>query len=559
MPFGVRIDSVQISDRSVVEVLPTGVTAFVGPNNAGKSQLLREIQSNFRDQSPTVVTTALTIQRDGTQEELHDWLSIAAARRFANGTEHFYSEGQSAAVAHAYGWFTAGPPMGSNMANFFVRLLDAESRLSLASPVASFNVLNEPPTATLHRVFMDPDLETVLSDSFREAFGTGVLINRLGGSQISLHLGEPISSVIGEPGAYLTAIETRPQVSRQGDGMRSYLGILLAALGSPWPVLMIDEPEAFLHPPQARALGRQLAEIAANSRQVIVATHSADVIRGLLDGPSGSTAIHRLTRDGDVNHVSSLPATELQVMWSDPLLRFSNIIDGLFHTAVVLCESDSDCRFYEAVLSSLVHAGELAPHDWLFVHCGGKHRMPSVVTALVAAGVPVKVIADIDILRESEPLLTLANLVGVPHGAMDTALNALRAGVNSQSPQDPVGYVREKLDALFDAHEGSTMTVAMRDAVREATKSADGWSNFKRGGTSSLPQGEATTSCQYILNELATAGIHVVPVGELERWDPAITGHGPGWATDALSHGSHNVPGSPVWNFVKAIAQTGTA
>ncbi|MEV0989569.1 hypothetical protein [Streptomyces sp. NPDC049949] len=31
-----------------------------------------------------------------------------------------------------------------------------------------------------------------------------------------------------------------------------------------------------------------------------------------------------------------------------PSLRYSNIISGLFHDGVVLCESEGDCQFYAA-------------------------------------------------------------------------------------------------------------------------------------------------------------------------------------------------------------------
>jgi len=406
-------------------------------------------------------------------------------------------------------------------------------------------------------MYLDPSREAILSDAFKEAFGLGVVLNRMGGSQISLHVGDPMDAAIANPAQYLSEIALRPAIQQQGDGIRSYIGILLAALATPWPVLLIDEPEAFLHPPQARALGRQLAEVAVNARQIIVATHSADMIRGLLDGPPGSVSLNRLTREGEVNHVASLPAEGVHEMWGDPLLRFSSTIDGLFHTAAVVCESDSDCRYYEAVLTSVVQAGERPPKDWLFVHCGGKHRMPAVVSALKTLGVPTKVIADVDVLREDQPLESLMRLLGIESGELDAHLNSLRAAVQAQTPQNPVGYVRDQLIAIFDKHSGPTMTTELQMLVREATKSGDGWSMLKKGGVASLPQGQATTSSQAVLGRLATAGLHVVPVGELERWDATITGHGPSWATAALEGGSHSVVGSPVWEFIKTIASPG--
>ena len=292
--------------------------------------------------------------------------------------------------------------MPASASSFMLRLLDAESRLGLSNPAPSFDALSTPPVNALQRMFLNPALETHLSAAFNDAFGSGLVLNRLGGSQIAVGM----SATRSTPGSGTLRrtsreVQTRPPLHAQGDGVLGGYAGILAALATPWPVLLIDEPEAFLHPPQACALGRRLATISAGVRQIIIATHSADVVRGLLDGPAGFTAIHRLTRDNSVNHVASLAASEIEDFWSDPLLRFSHTLDGLFHRAVFVCESDADCRFYEAVLASIVQAGELPATDWLFVHSGGKHRMPTVVKALKALGVPTFVIADIDVLRDA--------------------------------------------------------------------------------------------------------------------------------------------------------------
>ena len=76
-------------------------------------------------------------------------------------------------------------------------------------------------------------------------------------------------------------------------------------------------------------------------------------------------------------------------------------MSSLFHKTVVLCESDSDCRFYSIVESHLKHkAGRYS--ETLFVHCGGKHRMAKIITALRALDVNIKLISDIDVLNDKE-------------------------------------------------------------------------------------------------------------------------------------------------------------
>jgi hypothetical protein len=202
--------------------------------------------------------------------------------------------------------------------------------------------------------------------------------------------------------------------------MRSFIGVMLAVVTGSHPVMLIDEPEAFLHPPQARLLGRRLAS-EARDVQVLVATHSIDFLLGLLQSEAPNLTVVRLTRTGDVNAVRVLAHDQIGQLWGDPLLASSRILDGLFHRGVVLCEGDADARYYGAVLDS---ADADRAHDLLFTHCGGKARMPMVIRALSSLDVPVAAIADFDVLerktsshrssRPRAPSGTLMSETGTP-------------------------------------------------------------------------------------------------------------------------------------------------
>src|SRR6266850_4430066 len=111
-------------------------------------------------------------------------------------------------------------------------------------------------------------------------------------------------------------------------------------------------------------------------------SYSADVLQGLLDANKGNVRVIRLTRDRNINCVRELQNNDVQQLWSDPLLRHSNVLSGLFHEKVIVCESDSDCRFYAALLDTLFDDAILQRRDLMFVHCGGKGRIPMVVDAL---------------------------------------------------------------------------------------------------------------------------------------------------------------------------------
>lgn len=83
------------------------------------------------------------------------------------------------------------------------------------------------------------------------------------------------------PTDYIKKSYTNLKVIRT-TGLRSFVGVLLNAFVSYQSILFIDEPEAFLHPPQARLLGKMLAKDLPPERQLFLATHSADPFKRVI-------------------------------------------------------------------------------------------------------------------------------------------------------------------------------------------------------------------------------------------------------------------------------------
>lgn len=49
----------------------------------------------------------------------------------------------------------------------------------------------------------------------------------------------------------LTILSKATPLREEGDGLRSFVSVLLSLMGRRKPVFLLDEPEAFLHPPYA--------------------------------------------------------------------------------------------------------------------------------------------------------------------------------------------------------------------------------------------------------------------------------------------------------------------
>lgn len=415
--------------------------------------------------------------------------------------------------------------------------------------------MNQVPTSPLQVLYLDADLELELSASSQRAFGFPLTVNRVAGGSIHLHVGSAEGH--GEPlptnSEYRRAISKLPLLQQEGDGVRSYMGVLLSVTGANYPLVLIDEPEAFLHPPQARQLGRELTRLVGAETQLIAGTHSADFLEGVLDSSQGSVTVIRLTRDGDDVSAAVLDRAQLEEVWSDPLLRYSRLLDGLFHVGVVLCESDSDCRFYEATLDSCLERAGQRPHDLLFTHTGGKHRLPAAIAALNAIDVPVQAVADFDVLSDEGLLKRLVDGLDGDWSALETDWRIVTSAVRQLGKAPPILAVREDVRAALDAAEGPTLTKDVAKRIRESTKIEDAWERTKAGGLAVLPQGEAISAAERLLGALAGIGLHVVPVGELERWAPEIGGHGPAWVAGTLEAKKHEETGGHA-DFVQGFA-----
>ncbi len=249
-------------------------------------------------------------------------------------------------------------------------------------------------------------LANKVSSLIERAFNQPLTVNRYGGSEITLHLGKVEAEETKPPISleYMRELSLLPQLQEQGDGIRAFAGMLLVIITAQYPLVIIDEPEAFLHPPQAYLLGRALAEQHAIGTQILIATHSKDVIAGItsVKTTTDNVSIVRLTRKATVNHATQIPPATVGELYKDPLIKYYPILDGLFFQGVVLCEGDSDCTYYRAVLESIdalddgTKTSAVSVH---FTHCGGKARLPRAVSALRSAKVPVICAVDINFLQ----------------------------------------------------------------------------------------------------------------------------------------------------------------
>lgn len=558
MPATTAITGLTLNDGTDIEIPESGVVLFVGPNNAGKSQALRDVArlATSADRNGIVVRGA-TVEYRGTAAELLERLTSdgTIVNSTSGGDSVDLGGGNIQSITNIQSWW--GGIASHIVGRYFVLLADTESRLSASKPANALDLYTKNPNHPLHRLYLAPDLESRLQEISRDAFGQGLILDVwAGGSQWSLRIGdiEPPNGPRPDQ-AYLDAIRELPLLHEQGDGVRSMLGLLLNLLTGHQSISLVDEPEAFLHPPQARFLARLLSEDAASAgRAVFLSTHSSDIVHGTLEGTAPTTVV-RLRRSGAVNEAAVLDNDAVRRLWSDPLLKYSNLLEGLFTDAVVVCESDADCKFFASIRDTLDPAGiDTRRPDILFTSCGGKHRMHIGLEALRAASVPVVVLGDFDVLNDWGTLSRLIVKAGGTTADFETDWRVLDSAlrVNARTPS-VAGMSEAVADAFAEMTEVTARSLA---PVREALKIENGWDRVKNSGLAGVPKGDAYNAASRILSALRKMRIFLIPLGEMEDFVPSVAGHGPMWLAEVLEQRLHETSvGDPARAFFRDVLQ----
>lgn len=524
-------DKITLSGREVVVV--------VGPNNAGKTALLRGIDQKLQDASiESPVLDSLEHTKRGTEEDVVEFVARTAKPLPSSTPANpvFQAYGHNVRMQRVEGIWREDADSLQELSRYFCNNLTTEARLTAANPAASIRLTVDPPTHAIHILQRDDSLEATISAQFRQAFDVDLVIHRNAGREVPLYTGKKPTPEEGEDRvslSYIRRVEGLVPLADQGDGMRSFASALLHVTVGQESILLLDEPEAFLHPPQARLLGRLLVEKKQAGRQLFVATHSGDVVRGILDAGSASVRVIRLVRSGDRTTATELDSSQIAALWSDSLLRHSNILDGLFHSMVVVCESDSDARFYSALSSSLGNGSPSYP-DVMFTHTGGKHRLSVVAHALAQVGVPVHVVADFDLLRDESLVKDLTNAVGADWVALKDDYAAVRNAIEQKKPELDAEEVAKEIRTLLDAVGPGLFPAELGERIRKVLSRSSPWSIAKSQGKSYVPSGTPSVHCEALLAGLASSGVFMVPKGEIEGFVRTIGGHGQRWVNEVL-------------------------
>lgn len=466
----------------------SGVTIFVGPNNCGKSALLEaiyislaeRISQNNPPKASALQQVRLTPFNRSILEEHPSFRGRTDGEiiQIPDGEQDL----RNWVDAFQHDWENSGCAFRRH----FCIWMNGAQRLSMLPDESNASLQN--PKKPLAQLLMDDKRRA----SFQEAVFTGIgnfpvvdSMTSYGTLKLAFSTEKPDPTVERSLDGRLSKfLKNSISASNASDGFNAYVGMLGALYASEYKAILIDEPEAFLHPALARTLGKQIAE-QAKEKHVYIATHSSEFLMGAIEA-GVPVKIVRLQFQNDIATASQLESSKLKTFMYDPLLRSANVLSGLFSRSVIVAEADTDRAFYQEINTRLlaIKDGRGVDND-LFLNAQNKQTVPRIVGLLRNMGVPAAGIVDLDVVADGgQNWANQVDALGVPA--------AMRRGLESSR-------------------------VSTFDSLKEA--SGDCYNKlYKRDRGIELLSGGNRESAEAFIDNMAQYGLFVVPIGEVEGW-----------------------------------------
>lgn len=286
----------------------------------------------------------------------------------------------------------------------------------------------------------------------------------------------------------LLYMENATQLRNEGDGFRSYVTILLTVMGASKPILLMDEPEAFLHPTYAMELGKQLGTMLAESsalHNAFISTHSSYFLQGILESAASDLSLIRLKRNGNKSTFNIVDKDKIETLKnrSDYSPQY---IDALFSKKAILVEASRDAIIYSAICDKISEID-----NPIFVSTNGKDAFKGVKEFYTASGLPCRCICDFDIINDRDKFKNLMKAFSV----------------------DPA--IRQKVLCATDNLKNiyHDLAIKIKSDKKDITSLIK--ERYKKDVFIDIPD-NVCHDCRNSLHDLIRFGIYVLTTGELE-------------------------------------------
>lgn len=525
-----------ISFKNGEKYSPGKINVVIGANNSGKSQFLKEIRSAilgntdgpngpYAHDANNVITDSIDLTLPKNVEDLDDSYGLSdhvvrgmngwRVRDFCNiGTQLTPNGGyayQSLPCSFSLqdDWHTClnlllqpsetDYPLEEKerqrqilqfLGPMFVDYTGTEDRLLLSIGEPARGVRDDSYNTLSAALDVDETCSSI-SETVKRLFHKDIALDNTTSRQVVIPVvSEDFSSYRNSHDSpeKLTYMENATLLRNEGDGFRSYVTILLTVMGASKPILLVDEPEAFLHPTYAMELGKQLGTMLAESsalQNAFISTHSSYFLQGILDSAASDLSLIRLKRNGGKSTFNILDKDKIETLKnrSDYSPQY---IDALFSKKAILVEAPRDAIIYSAICDKITEID-----NPIFVSTNGKDAFKGVKQFYTASGLPCRCICDFDIINDHDKFKNLMKAFSVDLEVRQRALNA--ADELKKTYRDlAIEKVSDKKDiaSLIKERYKKDVFIDIPDSLRQ--------------------------DCRNSLHDLIRFGIYVLTTGELE-------------------------------------------
>lgn len=530
--YSFKVNELVTVDGTIIK--PKKITVFIGPNNSGKSKSLKEIRSEILgdpeasysggEHTKRIVFREIHLNLPASSDEINDAYGLDdkvvrcnggwRLRDYCNtginwspGGIAFSPNYRSPCFSPTEDWHKSfaqcfdgdhygGPEQARRESlRFFgpamVDYVGTEDRLLMSVGDQAYGINDDNYNSLSSAYDTDPDCESIASE-ITTLFNRDVVLDASTSRQrivpvVSDSFGEYRGASQDMP-RRLTILSNATPLREEGDGLRSFVSVLLSLMGRRKPVFLLDEPEAFLHPPYARRMGEILGKNFIENESlnnVFISTHSSFLLQGLISSCSEELTIVRLNRDGDMRCAKVLSNKEI-LRLIDRSDFSAEYLDALFSSEAVLVEGPRDAAVYRKLIAKFD-----ANYSGLFVSVNGKAGFENTKKFYDSAGIKCKVIADFDLLDNSDIFKRLSNLF-----------------ITNRDKRNKIREVRNSLESIYRELEGCPG--GQRDKMPEIVKR-----HYKSQVYESLPD-DLRVNVEEMLRLLAREGLVVLSSGELE-------------------------------------------
>ncbi|MGN1337409.1 MAG: ATP-dependent nuclease [Candidatus Coprovivens sp.] len=438
--YNLKIKSIKLNNGQVL--LPNKINIIVGPNNSGKSRFLKDLRNYFMgNDNSNVIIKEVCFDFPNNSDDFIS--SYKIDKRIVSSNGNCFLKNYSGLCESINNGRTIDDSLNnnnnycfsndwksqlkenililnqndidvnndwiSNMKNDFIKMygslfyqyLGTEERLLMCKKQArhgfdsySSNLLSE---------FSNrPEIMKELSNIVYQLFGKYIYLDQVClSNSIGIRVSDDFdfyNNINIDDNNSKEILNKYSFLDEEGDGLKNFICTYLSIKSELKNVLMIDEPESFLHPPLALRFGEILSSSLSENQQLFVVTHNDNIIKGILSKVSGSYVnIIRFDRNNYSNYMNVITKNDITNLKRKPIILMSNILNGLFSEKVYVTESFSDSAIYQNIL--MKYNSEA---NFYFVNTQGKDKISSVLDFYDKLGVKSIGVYDFDFFRDPE-------------------------------------------------------------------------------------------------------------------------------------------------------------